>query len=369
MKRTINISILLGIVVFLADGCSPPSPSSPPTSQPVTTVTTTTQPVATVTTTTQPEVPEDFTIPDIGIIMKPIPAGKFTMGSFEDEASFVGDSISATDERQHPVEISRPFWISTYEITQKQWLSLTGIGIQSQFDKMASSNEKNLLFGCSWVQFKDLIFLIFDNFDDPSEVEEFLLKYGLGIFSDQDPFRPMSCVSYDEALQFCRLLTATERAAGRLREGHIYSLPTEAQWEYVCRAGTVTPFAGDVIAMGVFYKVDKGSEEKTDLKTYYPLSRFDPKGKVNFKGQANKWGIVDMHGNLDEWCLDWYGEYPMDSRVVKDPTGPNLGKARVVRGGSFLSSPAECRSAYRYSAIHGARSITLGFRVVLTPAR
>ncbi len=354
MKMNMQNLIATSVLVWAVCGCRPPA--LPPK--------TTAQTPAEQTPATQPTGLKAFTLPDLGIEMMPIPAGKFTMGSFADEAEFVGDFIDSEDEGRHPVEISKPFWMSTLEVTQKQWLSLTGTGIQAQFDKMFSNNDRTLLFGTTWVSFKDLFFLIVDDFDNPNELETFLRKYGAGIFSDKEPNRPMSCVSYDEAVRFCKLLTETERAAGRLPEGHVYSLPTEAQWEYACRAGTVTAYGGDVVTMDVFFRNDKGSGDKADEKDYYPKTRFG-----NSSGKANKWGLVDMHGNLAEWCLDWYGRYPDAVSVSSDPVGPRSGEARVYRGGSFFSSPAECRSAYRSRAKPSARDISIGFRVVLTPGR
>ena len=354
MKKIRRLLVFVGVLALFAWGCGPSAPPPPP-------------PPPTIPTTTLPPAPKTFTVPDVGIEMVPIPAGKFTMGSFKDEAKFVGAFIESEDEGQHSVEITQPFWMSTLEVTQKQWLSLTGTGIQAQFNKMFFNTDKTLLFGSTWVSFKDLFFLIVDDFDNPSELETFLRKYGAGIFSDKEPDRPMSCVSYEEALQFCSLLTSIERTAGRLPDGYVYSLPTEAQWEYACRAGTVTAYGGDVVAMGVFFRNDKGSGGKADENDYYPKTRFG-----NSTGKANKWGLFDMHGNLAEWCLDWYGRYPSETATYtasKDPVGPRLGEARVYRGGSFISSPAECRSAYRSRAKPNARDISIGFRVVLVPRR
>ena len=126
---------------------------------------------------------------------------------------------------------------------------------------------------------------------------------------------PVEQVSYDEALAFCRKVTEQERAAGRLPEGYEYTLPTEAQWEYACRAGTTGNYAGNLDAMA-WYSGNSGS-------TTHAVG-----GK-----QANGWGLNDMHGNVWEWCLDWYGNYA--GGRVTDPRGASSGSNRVGRGGGW----------------------------------
>ena len=122
------------------------------------------------------------------------------------------------------------------------------------------------------------------------------------------------------------------------------ALPTEAQWEYACRAGTTGAYAGNG-------KLD-------DMGWYWDNSG----GKTHPVGQkrANAWGIHDMHGNVWEWCQDWYGDYPGGS--VTDPTGPASGDDRVYRGGCWGDGARYCRSAYRAGYDPGDRSGRLGFR-------
>ncbi len=121
-------------------------------------------------------------------------------------------------------------------------------------------------------------------------------------------------------------------------------MPTEAEWEYAARAGTTGDHAGDLDAMGWY---DKNSGSKT-----HPVGQKAP----------NKWGLYDMHGNVWEWVEDWYGDYP--SEAVTDPTGPETGSYRVIRGGGFGNSAGSARSAYRGSYAPGARGRDLGFRLL-----
>jgi len=148
-------------------------------------------------------------------------------------------------------------------------------------------------------------------------------------------------------MQFCRKLTERERQAGRLPEGYEYTLPTEAQWEFACRAGTTGDFAGNLDAMA-WYNENSGN-------TTHPVAQ----------KQANAWGLYDMRGNVWEWCRDWYGSYPGGS--VTDPTGPSSGSFRVDRGGSWGNVAGRCRSALRRWYAPGNRLDYLGFRLSLAP--
>jgi sulfatase modifying factor 1 len=141
---------------------------------------------------------------------------------------------------------------------------------------------------------------------------------------------PVEKVSWDEAIKFCEKLTQTEKEAGRLPEGWTYTLPTEARWEYACRAGTTTAYSfGDEITpkQANYYEGKIG--KTTEVGTY----------------PANAWGFHDMHGNVWEWCLDWYGDYPNGS--ASDPVGQSDGSKRVNRGGSWDNNGRNLRSANR----------------------
>jgi len=157
---------------------------------------------------------------------------------------------------------------------------------------------------------------------------------------------PVEQVSWDDAMLFCQKLTAQERAAGRLPDGYAFTLPAEAQWEYACRASTTGPYAGNLDAMA-WYEVNSGH-------TTHPVGTKQP----------NAWGLYDMHGNVWEWCADWYvGSLPGGS--VTDPTGPASGSGRVVRGGGWGVGAAYCRSALRGSGMPGDRGFNFGFRLAL----
>jgi formylglycine-generating enzyme required for sulfatase activity len=158
---------------------------------------------------------------------------------------------------------------------------------------------------------------------------------------------PVEQVSWDDALEFCHRLTERERLAGGLPEGYEYSLPTEAQWEFACRAGTTGDYAGDLAATAWYLNNSGNTTHRVAQK------------------QANLWGLYDMHGNVWEWCKDWYGDYPVGSAT--DPTGPSLGTLRVYRGGGLYSNARDCRSPNRYGLAPGFRGLRLGFRVALAP--
>ncbi|OQB96022.1 MAG: Serine/threonine-protein kinase pkn1 [Verrucomicrobia bacterium ADurb.Bin122] len=206
----------------------------------------------------------------------------------------MGSTNGESDEQPvTQVEITRAFWLGKTEVTQSQWEAVMG--------------------------------------SNPSS------------FKGSD--RPVECVSYDDALEFCRKLTARERAAGRLPSGYEYTLPTEAQWEYACRAGTTGDYAGSLGSMG-WYGANSGNQT-------HPVAQ----------KQANAWGLYDMHGNVWEWCLDWKGDYA--GGTVRDPAGPSSGSYRVYRGGGWGGTASCCRSANRNFFVPGYRSF-LGFRLALS---
>jgi formylglycine-generating enzyme required for sulfatase activity len=161
--------------------------------------------------------------------------------------------------------------------------------------------------------------------------------------------RPVEKVSWTDVTSFCNKLTASERAAGRLPAGMTYQLPTEAQWEYACRGGTKTTFSfGDELTSDQA-NIRGGPRETTNVGQY----------------AANPWGFHDMHGNVWEWCADWYGAYP--TGAARDPILPSIGSYRVGRGGSWFFTANGARSAYRHRFVPAGSYDSLGFRLSLRP--
>ncbi len=156
------------------------------------------------------------------------------------------------------------------------------------------------------------------------------------------PKRPVETVSWDDAQEFCRRLSTIEN--GRCR------LPTEAEWEYACRAGTTTA-----------YYWGGGSDAR------YAWSSQNSGGATHDVGTLlpNAWGLHGMGGNVREWCEDWYGKYNPNSAEQIDPKGPSEGNFRVLRGGAWCNTPVNCRSAHRYRSAPGYRNFISGFRIVL----
>ena len=217
-----------------------------------------------------------------------IPAGNFTMGS---------DQHSSGERPVHPVTISEPFWIAKNEVT---------VGGYQQFLKASG-------------------------YDGRQDANRDYLKSTRGnpnkLISHAE--YPISWVSWKNALKFCEWLTARELGAGRLPKGFEYTLPTEAQWEYSCRAGTTGDYAGELDSMAWYAPNSGGSTHPVGLK------------------QPNAWGLFDMHGNAWEWCLDdWHESYqgaPSDGSRWGDESGV----FRILRGGGWSVRASRCRSASR----------------------
>jgi formylglycine-generating enzyme required for sulfatase activity len=231
----------------------------------------------------------------LGANMVLIPAGSFTMGS---PAS---DSDASSDEKpQFGVTISKAYYLGETEVTQGQWKAV-----------MKTEPWKG----------------------------ETLVREG-------DNY-PATHISWDDATEFCRRLSA--------KEGRSYRLPTEAEWEYACRAGSTSRYSfGD-------------SAWKLSEHGWFDENAWDADEKYAHavkQKRANAFGLYDMHGNVWEWCSDWYGEYP--TSPVVDPVGPTQGSVRVYRGGSWSYGAASCRSALRHGFTPVFRDYFLGFRLALS---
>lgn len=168
-------------------------------------------------------------------------------------------------------------------------------------------------------------------------------------FTAVGPTAPVERVSWTDAMAFCAKLNERERAAGRLPDGYAYTLPTEAEWEYAYRAGTTTVYP-----------------ERPDEMSWHKGNSGESTHPVGLR-KPNPWGFHDMAGNIVEWCLDWYGDYP--GGAVKDPKGPRRGYYRIARGGSWRTDFTLSRSAARSGGSEGRLDYTLGFRLALCARR
>jgi formylglycine-generating enzyme required for sulfatase activity len=262
----------------------------------------------------------------IGMKLVLIPDGEFLMGSSKDEreavvsASGFGDTYRRDVEAEgprHKVKISRPFHLGVYTVTQAQYKKVMG----SNPSKFSATGESQ------------------------DEVK------GL----DTSDF-PVENVSWNDARKFCDKLSALaeEKKAGRK-----YRLPSEAEWEYACRAGTSTPFHQGKSLSSTQANFN-GNSPYGGAKSGPYLGRTSKVGSY----RPNAWGLYDMHGNVYQWCADWFGkDYYKDSPRV-DPKGSDEDTGRVVRGGSWDNTGSECRAAWRLMSDPTSRYDTYGFRVV-----
>jgi formylglycine-generating enzyme required for sulfatase activity len=217
------------------------------------------------------------------------------------------DPDYVSDETQHVVTLTNGFWMGQHPVTQGEYLAVIG--------------------------------------SNPS--------YFTGDLS-----RPVEQVTWINATNFCNTLTQNEQSAGRLPSGWVYRLPTESEWEYCCRALTTTRF---------YFGNDPGDGASLTNYAWYSVnsgSKTQPVGQL----LPNAWGLVDMAGNVWEWCQDWYGTYPTGN-VSYNPQGPASGSNRVYRGGSWFNPADLCRSSSRLSRDPTLEAYVLGFRVVLAPGQ
>ena len=244
----------------------------------------------------------------IGMQLAAIPPGEFLMGGheppnellrvFDFEPKMVRDEFP-----QHPVRINRPFWLGVYPVTVREYRQVMGTVPR-------------------------------------------LLQGFLGLFGEVR--LPVTNVTWDEAQEFCRRLSElpVEKAAD-----HVYRLPTEAEWEYACRAGTTTRFSfgDDPAKLGGYAWWSENAGKKA-----HPVGQKKP----------NSWSLFDMHGNVWEWCGDWHARGYYSRSPRDDPPGPHSGENRVVRGGSWHSiNPGYFRSASRAHYLPDRRLSYVGLRV------
>jgi formylglycine-generating enzyme required for sulfatase activity len=217
-----------------------------------------------------------------------IPAGEFMMGSPD------SDKGAGDDEKpQHRVRITRPFYLGKYPVTQEQWQAVM------------ESNPSNF----------------------------------------KGPKNPVESVSWEDCRRFCAMLNARSHPGG----GGL-QLPTEAEWEYACRAGSRTRYCfGD-------------DESRLGEYAWYSSGQTHPVGEK----KPNAWGLFDMYGNVWELCQDWYDGGYYAKSPTNDPKGPAMGSNRVSRGGGWVYPAEFCRSAYRNGP--GTTNYAVGLRVSLVPA-
>jgi formylglycine-generating enzyme required for sulfatase activity/serine/threonine protein kinase len=263
----------------------------------------------------------------VGMKVVRIPAGRFLMGSPN------GEKDRSDDEEQHEVEISKPFWLGIHEVTQKQFQSVMGYN-PSYFSRNGAGKR-----GARY----------------PSSSPP---AGGKNAAPEDTSDFPVENVSWEEAKEFCEKLTQKEGG------GRTYRLPTEAEWEYACRGGApsyqVFHFGDSLSSRQANF--DGGAPYGGATKGPY-LKRTCKVGSY----EPNRFGLFDMHGNVREWCSDWYArDYYGRSRRT-DPPGAPGGDFRVVRGGSWYNVGGCCRSAYRINDGPTSRGNHLGFRVALVP--
>jgi formylglycine-generating enzyme required for sulfatase activity len=280
-----------------------------------------------------------------------IPPGTFAMGSP------VSEPLRKADEGpQTQVTLTKGFWLSKTLVTIGQWKSVMGLDVRGQLSKMLHDDALYDLGGKKQTV-RD--FMRFSREADPGQY-----------LANENEDLPMYFVSWNDAMEFCKKLNECERAAERLPAGYEFNLPTEAQWEYACRAGTTNAtYAGPLIGQGRTAPVlDKIAWYDGNSTEGYIGKGFNVSGRTGgphpvAQKQPNVWGLYDISGDIWEWCRDWYGPYPGGS--LTDPAGPASGTDRVNRGGSFGSGPRDERSANRAKNPQAEASAYRGFRLAL----
>ena len=306
---------------------------------------------------------EPRTVPGLGLKLMPIPAGTFTMGSPAAEPGRTAD-----EGPQTRVTISQAFWLGQTEVTQSQWKALMGTDVVEQARRMLADDTLYTLAGKQQT-LRD--FYKRTKESDPND----------GLVQNAADDAPMYWVSWEEAVAFCRRLTERERTAGRVPAGYEYRLPTEAEWEYACRAGTTeATYAGEMEIKGkanapvldriAWYRgnssegyTGKGANTAAWEEKQYPGGTAAQRAVATKR--PNDWGLYDMLGNVWEWSGDWYAD-KLPGGAVRDPTGATSGSRRVYRGGGWRDSPGLVRAAYRDGDSPGYRG-NLGFRPALAP--
>jgi formylglycine-generating enzyme required for sulfatase activity len=265
----------------------------------------------------------------LGMQLVLIPVGHFKMGSTDAEREVILGIYGETEfpdwlkaeKPRHEVVITKAFYMGAHEVTQ------------AQYQKIIGKNPSWFSHGANG-----------DGAVKGMTTDEF----------------PVDSVNWHDAVEFCQKLTVLEKNKGHER---MYRLPTEAEWEYAGRAGTSSPFHYGASLSSAQANFD-GNKPYGQARKGQFLERTCKVGSY----KPNNFGLYDMHGNVWEWCYDWYDIRYYQKSVKKDPSGPTSGEYRVLRGGSCFSPGDCCRSAYRVRFKPNHRSFYTGFRVVCVPA-
>lgn len=273
-----------------------------------------------------------------------IPPGEFLMGGSDSDKN-----ARANELPQHPVRISRGFYIGAYEVTVGEFRAF----VKATGHKTAAEEKGS------------------SGFDSDTKTFQYNRRgfnwKNVGWKQSKD--HPVVNVNWHDADAFCKWLSK--------KEGRTYRLPTEAEWEYACRAGTKGRFiTGDSIEdlQQIANVQDKSlfmlnprfsnSEHSTYLKKPVPWNDHHPFAAPVGRFKANDFRLHDTLGNVAEWCNDWYAKDYYQSSPKVDPTGPTEGKGRVIRGGAFLHQPQHCRVTSRIAGTPSYQNYVIGFRVV-----
>lgn len=328
--------------------------------------------------------------------------GKFLMGSDDNESG------RGQDEVLHEVLLTEPFYISKFETTIHDWNSVYLSRMRNP-EFTLNSEDKSLIMiiykslkqspslkGMLTQTFQERFALLEKNENQDRKIKlnqfEKILDYWnkmndgrrkkiaseKSFSADQVTKRlnnihgrqiqlPVNQVSYTQAVAYCHKLTENAYIKGELPSKMIYRLPTEAEWEYACRAGMqgVSGLDDGKSLSGMNANLD-GSQRNFIIgkdSTLINRGKLIPVGAEFTRFKPNRWGIYDMHGSVKEWCYDFYGKYSNESAT--NPIGPIRGKTRVLRGGSFYRTAYECRSSSRDKLDPSWRGSEIGFRVVL----